>query len=122
MNPFELHRATSGTQAGTMISGKDDGKFLAGGQSLIAAMKLRLNAPTDLIDLAGASDLKGIRSDGKTVTVGAMTTHAEVAANADIRKVLPALASLAEAIGDRQVRNAGTVGGWWTRAAVTRTF
>ena len=111
MNAFELHRATSGSQATSLISGKDDAKFLAGGQSLVAAMKLRLASPTDLVDLAGASDLKGVRSDGKTVTIGAMTTHAEVAANADVRKAIPALAALAEAIGDRQVRNAGTIGG-----------
>ena len=111
MNAFELHKAASGAQATTLISGKDDGKFLAGGQSLIAAMKLRLNSPTDLVDLAAAADLKGIRSDGKTVTIGSMTTHAEVAASAEVKKAIPALAALALAIGDRQVRNAGTVGG-----------
>ncbi len=111
MHPFEFHKATSGQQASTLISGKDDAKYLAGGQSLVAAMKLRLNAPTDLVDLSGVSDLKGVRSDGKTVTIGAMTTHAEVASNADVMKSIPALASLAGAIGDRQVRNVGTIGG-----------
>lgn len=111
MHPFQLHKASSAAQAATLLAGKADGKFLAGGQSLIAAMKLRLNAPTDLVDLAAAADLRGIKSDGKTVTIGAMTTHADVAASAEVRKAIPALASLAAGIGDRQVRNAGTIGG-----------
>ena len=111
MHSFQLHKAKSGSDATTMIAGKDDGKYLAGGQSLIAAMKLRLNSPSDLVDLGAAPELKGIRSDGKTVTIGSMTTHAEVAASADVRKAIPALAALAEAIGDRQVRNVGTIGG-----------
>jgi carbon-monoxide dehydrogenase medium subunit len=84
MHPFELHKATSVAQAASMLSGKTDGRFLAGGQSLIAAMKLRLNAPTDLVDLSNVADLKGIRSDGKTLTIGAMSTHSEVASNADV--------------------------------------
>ena len=111
MHPFELHKASSAAQAASLLSGKDDGRYLAGGQSLIAAMKLRLNAPTDLVDLSNAGDLKGIRSDGKTVTIGAMSTHAEVAANADVANAIPALAALAAGIGDRQVRNVGTIGG-----------
>lgn len=111
MHPFQLHKATTTAQAASLLAGKDDGRFLAGGQSLIAAMKLRLNAPTDLVDLSGIADLKGIRSDGKSITVGAMTTHADVAANADVKRLLPALATLANGIGDRQVRNVGTIGG-----------
>jgi carbon-monoxide dehydrogenase medium subunit len=111
MHPFELHKATSVAQAASMLSGKTDGRFLAGGQSLIAAMKLRLNAPTDLVDLSNVADLKGIRSDGKTLTIGAMSTHSEVASNADVAKAIPALCDLAGGIGDRQVRNVGTIGG-----------
>jgi carbon-monoxide dehydrogenase medium subunit len=111
MHTFQLHKASSGQEASTMITGKDDAKYLAGGQSLIAAMKLRLNAPSDLVDLSSASDLKGIRSDGRTVTIGAMTTHADVASSSDVMKAIPALATLAGAIGDRQVRNVGTIGG-----------
>ena len=111
MHPFELHKATSAAQAASLLSGKPDGRFLAGGQSLIAAMKLRLNAPTDLVDLSGVADLKGIRSDGKTLTIGAMSTHAEVASSADVAKAIPALVTLAGGIGDRQVRNVGTMGG-----------
>lgn len=111
MYAFQFHNASNGKEASTMIMGKDDAKYLAGGQSLIAAMKLRLNAPSDLVSLSQASDLKGIRSDGRTVTIGAMTTHAEVASSPDVMKAIPALAAMAGAIGDRQVRNIGTIGG-----------
>jgi carbon-monoxide dehydrogenase medium subunit len=111
MHPFQLHRATSAAQAASLFAGKDDGRYLAGGQSLVAAMKLRLNAPSDLVDLSGATDLKGIRSDGQAITIGAMATHAEVAASAEVQRRLPALAALAAGIGDRQVRNVGTIGG-----------
>jgi carbon-monoxide dehydrogenase medium subunit len=111
MHPFQLHKARSTAEAASLLSGKDDGRFLAGGQSLVAAMKLRLNSPTDLVDLSGVADLKGIRSDGKTLTIGAMSTHAEVAANADVAKAIPSLSDLASGIGDRQVRNVGTIGG-----------
>src|SRR2546421_3976934 len=100
MHPFQLHKATSASQAATLLSGKADGKFLAGGQSLVAAMKLRLNAPSDLVDLSKVAELKGIKSDAKTVTIGAMTTHAEVAADADVQRLIPALATLAAGIGD----------------------
>ena len=111
MHPFHLHKAASAGEAAALLAGKADGKYLAGGQSLLAAMKLRLNAPSDLIDLAAAPDLKGIKSDGRTVTIGAMTTHADVAASAEVRKAIPALAALACGIGDRQIRNVGTLGG-----------
>ncbi|MFO1288460.1 MAG: xanthine dehydrogenase family protein subunit M [Rubrivivax sp.] len=87
------------------------GQALAGGQSLIAAMKLGLNAPEKLVDLGGVKELRGITVSGGVVKVGAMTTHAEVAASADVKKAIPALAELASHIGDRQVRNRGTIGG-----------
>lgn len=89
----------------------DDGKLFAGGQTLLPAMRLGLAAPSALIDLDRVEELKGIKSDGKTITIGAMTRHAEVAASADVKKAIPALAHLAEMIGDRQVRNRGTIGG-----------
>ena len=88
-----------------------DGKLLAGGQSMFPAMRLGLAAPSALIELGLIEELKGIKSDGKTVTIGAMTRHAEIAASADVKKAIPALAHLAEMIGDRQVRNRGTLGG-----------
>jgi carbon-monoxide dehydrogenase medium subunit len=86
-------------------------KFVAGGQSLLAAMKLGLAAPEALVDLGQVSGLKGITVAGGTVTIGAMTTHAEVAASKDVQKAIPALEQLASEIGDRQVRNRGTIGG-----------
>jgi carbon-monoxide dehydrogenase medium subunit len=90
---------------------RGDAKLLAGGQSLVQAMKLRLASPTDIIDLGTLKELAGIKSDGKSVTVGAMTRHAEVAHSADVKKAIPALAAMAGMIGDRQVRAMGTCGG-----------
>ncbi|MBI5716661.1 MAG: xanthine dehydrogenase family protein subunit M [Burkholderiales bacterium] len=87
------------------------GQALAGGQSLLSAMKLGLAAPEKLVDLASVGALRGITVAGGAVKIGAMTTHAEVAASADVRKAIPALAELAGHIGDRQVRNRGTLGG-----------
>ncbi len=86
-------------------------KLLAGGQSLLASMKLGLAAPDTLVDLGGVAELKGITVAGGVVKIGAMTTHAEVAASAEVAKAIPALAALAAGIGDRQVRHRGTIGG-----------
>ena len=86
-------------------------KILAGGQSLLPAMKLGLAAPDSLVDLANVAELKGISVAGGTVTIGAMTTHAQVAASAEVAQAIPALSDLANHIGDRQVRNRGTLGG-----------
>lgn len=90
--------------------GADD-KFLAGGQSLLGAIKLGLAAPAGLVDVRRLPELQGIAVDGKAVRVGAATTHAAVAASTDVQRAIPALADLAGRIGDRQVRNAGTLGG-----------
>jgi carbon-monoxide dehydrogenase medium subunit len=87
------------------------GRALAGGQSLVAAMKLRLSQPGTLVSLSGIPDLKGIRRDGERIVIGAMTRHAEVASSDIVKSAMPALSSLAEGIGDRQVRNMGTLGG-----------
>ena len=87
------------------------GRPLAGGQSLVAAMKLRLSQPGTLVDLSAIADLKGIRKDGDRLVIGAMTRHAEIAASDIVKSAMPALASVAEGIGDRQVRNMGTLGG-----------
>ena len=89
----------------------DNAKFLAGGQTLLASMKLGLSAPEALVDLANIADLKGITVSGGVVKIGAMTSHAAVAANAEVQQAIPALAELAGKIGDRQVRNRGTIGG-----------
>src|SRR6476659_3113914 len=87
------------------------GRPLAGGQSLVAAMKLRLSQPGTLVSLRDVPDLRGIRKEGERLVIGAMTRHAEIASSDVVRSALPALAKLAEGIGDRQVRNMGTLGG-----------
>jgi carbon-monoxide dehydrogenase medium subunit len=88
-----------------------DAKFIAGGQSLLPSMRLGLASPDTLIDLDRVDELKGIVRDGDTVTIGAMSRHADIAASADVKALIPGLAHLAEMIGDRQVRNRGTIGG-----------
>jgi len=109
MQAFNYSQAASVAAAGSAAKG--GAKVLAGGQSLLAAMKLGLAAPEALVDLGGIADLRGITVYGSTVKIGAMTTHAAVAASADVQKAIPALADLAGHIGDRQVRNRGTIGG-----------
>lgn len=89
----------------------EDAKLLAGGHSLIPAMKLRLAAPGTLIDLGRIPDLGGVRIDGKTLVIGALTVHADVASSELVRQHVPGLAEAASAIGDVQVRNRGTIGG-----------
>jgi carbon-monoxide dehydrogenase medium subunit len=110
MYSFELHKADSVANAAALLA-QTGGKPLAGGQSLVAAMKMRLSVPGALVDLSGVPELKGIRKEGDAIVIGAMTRHAEVAASDVVRKAIPALAALAEGIGDRQVRNMGTLGG-----------
>jgi carbon-monoxide dehydrogenase medium subunit len=111
MHAFEYHRPSSTKDAISLGTQKPEGRFLAGGQSLVQAMKLRLSSPTDLIDLAAIGDLKALSADGNSVTVGAMVRHADVAASGAVQKAIPALAALAGMIGDRQVRHMGTIGG-----------
>jgi len=110
MYPFELTRAETVADAAAALA-KSGGKALAGGQSLVGAMKLRLAQPGTLVDLSGIAELKGIRKDGDTLVIGAMTRHAEVAASAAVKSAIPVLAAVAAGIGDRQVRNMGTLGG-----------
>jgi carbon-monoxide dehydrogenase medium subunit len=88
-----------------------DAKIIAGGQTLLQSMKLGLAAPAALVDIGGIAELKGIEVDAGSVTIGAGTTHAAVAASAAVKRAIPALADLAGKIGDRQVRNRGTLGG-----------
>jgi len=110
MYAFELVRAKSVADAAALLA-KTGGRPLAGGQSLVGAMKLRLAQPGTLVDLSAIAELRGIRKEGAALVVGAMSRHAEVAASADVKAAIPALAVLAEGIGDRQVRNMGTLGG-----------
>ena len=90
---------------------QEDAKLMAGGQTLLQSMKLGLIAPSAVIDLTGIAELKGITVAGGKVTLGAGTTHAAVAASKEVQQAIPALAELAGHIGDRQVRNRGTIGG-----------
>jgi len=110
MYAFEYHRPKSVNDAAALLS-KSQGKVMAGGQSLVGAMKLRLASPGTVIDLGDVAELRGIKKDGNNIVIGATTRHAEVAASADVKKNIAALAVLADGIGDRQVRNMGTIGG-----------
>ena len=111
MDTMHYHRPASVADAVKLAGQHADDKLLAGGQSTLPSMRLGLLSPTGWIDLAGIAELQGIRVDGNTVVIGAMTTHADVAASNDVRTRIPALAQLAGGIGDRQVRNRGTLGG-----------
>ena len=105
------HKAGNVAEAASLLAAAEDGQLLAGGQTLIPTMKARLAAPSDLVDISGASDMRGITVNVSAVTIGAMMTHAEVAANADLFAICPALSNLAARIGDPAVRNRGTLGG-----------
>src|SRR3954470_8607294 len=111
MHAFEYHRPSTTKDALALGTEKPEGRYLAGGQSLVQAMKLRLSSPSDLIDLGAIGDLKALSADSGSVSVGAMVRHAEVAASPAVQKAIPALAQLAGMIGDRQVRHMGTLGG-----------
>lgn len=104
-------RAASAADAAQKMGAADDGKYLSGGQTLLPTMKARLAAPSDLIDLTHIGEMKGISLEGSTLTIGAATKHAEVAASPDVSAAIPALAALAGHIGDPAVRNRGTIGG-----------
>ena len=110
MYSVNYHRASSVADAAKLAK-QGDAKYLSGGMTLIPAMKTRLAAPSDLVDLAHIGALKGIKVSGKTVTIGAATTHAEVAADEKLNKAVAAVGYLAGHIGDPHVRNSGTIGG-----------
>lgn len=111
MNDFEFHRPTTLADASRALGAAADGRLIAGGQSLLASMKLGLAAPSDLVDLANVEGLRGIRIEGNTLRIGAMTPHAEVATSSEVRGAIPALSLLADGIGDPAVRTRGTLGG-----------
>lgn len=111
MHPFAYHRPKTIQEAAALFAKGTEARFLAGGQSLIPALRMRLSAPGDLIDLSAITELRGIKLEANSITIGAMTSHAEVAASQEVQRALPCLARLAEGIGDRQVRNVGTLGG-----------
>jgi len=111
MNPFAFHRPASVASAVQLRAAQSEASYLAGGQSLLPAMKLGLAGPSDLIDLSLLPGTRGIMLDGGSLRIGAMTSHAAVAASADVQNKLPALAALAADIGDPAVRSRGTLGG-----------
>ena len=109
MKNFNYHSTTNTKEAVKLASGK--GVFLAGGMTLLPAIKLRLAAYSNLINIKKIKGLTGIKVSSKSLRIGATTTHAEVAASKEVGKSIPSLAVLAEGIGDPQVRNRGTIGG-----------
>ena len=111
MYQTSYHRPSSVAEAARLLASSEDAKLLAGGQTLLPTMKQRLAAPKNLIDLGKLAELKGISVSGGVVTIGAGTTHATVAASADVKGAIPALAKLASGIGDPHVRHMGTIGG-----------
>lgn len=111
MYEFNYHRPKSLAEAANLLAGNAEAKLVAGGMTLIPTLKQRLARPSDLVDLAAIAELKGIKRDGNALVIGAMTPHADVAASAEVKKAIAALAHLADLIGDPQVRNRGTLGG-----------
>jgi carbon-monoxide dehydrogenase medium subunit len=105
------HRPATVADAASIVASSSEAKLLAGGQTLLPTMKQRLAAPEHLVDIGKLAELKGITVTGDTVTIGAATKHAEVAASADVARAIPALANLASLIGDPAVRHMGTIGG-----------
>ena len=109
MQAFQFQAAT--TLADARAAAAAGAKLMAGGQSLLPSMRLGMSQPESVADLSSVPGLSGITVSGGVVHIGAMTTHAAVAASADVAAAIPALADLASRIGDRQVRNRGTIGG-----------
>ncbi|MFM0518458.1 xanthine dehydrogenase family protein subunit M [Caballeronia jiangsuensis] len=111
MYSFDYQKADEAKAAVAALGADGDAKFLAGGQSLLPTMRLRLAQPSALIDVTRIASMKSVTLDGGKLTIGGAVCHADVASNADVKKALPGLADLASRIGDRQVRERGTIGG-----------
>ena len=109
MKNFNFKSASNAKEAAKLASGR--ATFLAGGMSLLPAMKLMLAAYSDLINIKKIKTLSGIKVSSKSLRIGATTTHASVASSKEVGKSIPSLAVLADGIGDPQVRNRGTIGG-----------
>jgi aerobic carbon-monoxide dehydrogenase medium subunit len=108
---FDYHRPENVSGAIQLLKDNPEAKLLAGGHSLLPVMKLRLAQPSALIDISQLPELKGVREDGDTVVIGAMTTYHELMSSDVIKQKLPALVEAADNVGDIQVRNMGTIGG-----------
>ena len=111
MYEFNYHRPGTLEAAAAALAAATDGQVLAGGQTLIPTLKQRLASPSDVVDLGSIAGLDGVRREGDAIVVGAMTRHSDVASSPEVQSAIPALASLADGIGDPQVRNCGTIGG-----------
>jgi carbon-monoxide dehydrogenase medium subunit len=111
MHAFDYRRPGTVNEADLALKAAPGAKLLAGGQTLLPAMRLRLASPETIIDLSGIASLRGISRKGNDLVIGAMTTHATVAASKEVASAISGLAHLADDIGDPQVRNRGTIGG-----------
>lgn len=111
MYPFKYHRPATVRQAANLLAKLGDAKPVAGGQTLLPVMKQRLASPAHLVDISRIDGLSEIAMKGRSLVIGAMATHAGVAASTIVRAAIPALAELAGAIGDPAVRHRGTIGG-----------
>lgn len=111
MEEMHYHRPASVAEAVKLLGQHGEDRMIAGGQSVLPSMRLGLLSASGWVDLAGIAELQGIKVDGNKIVIGAMTNHATVAASKDVAAKIPALAHLASGIGDRQVRNRGTLGG-----------
>jgi carbon-monoxide dehydrogenase medium subunit len=111
MYAFTFHRPQTVRQAAGLLAKNEDAKLLAGGQTLLPTMKLRLAAPPQLIDMSLIEGLSGIEMGGRSLTIGAMTRHADVGSSPVVQQAIPVLAKLAGTIGDPAVRHMGTIGG-----------
>lgn len=111
MYDFAYHRPSSVADAVKILSADPDARPVSGGQTLLPALKHRLNRPSALVDLSAIAELRGIRREGDRIVIGAMTRHADVANSAEVKAAIPVLARMADSIGDLQVRNRGTIGG-----------
>ena len=107
---FDYHRPANVQEALEILAANEDAKILAGGHTLLPAMKLRLVRPTALVDIGQIAELKSISANG-SLNIGALATHAQVASSSDVQSRFPALAQATGMVGDRQVRNFGTIGG-----------
>lgn len=111
MYEFNYHRPTSLEDVSEILAANDEAKILAGGMTLLPTMKMRLAQPSDLVDLSAIDGMDDINDTGDAIEIGAMVRHADVAGSDVVQKAIPALADLANSIGDAQVRNRGTLGG-----------
>ncbi|MDF8356049.1 FAD binding domain-containing protein [Ensifer adhaerens] len=111
MYETQYHRASSVQDAVSRMDAAGEGKYVSGGMTLIPTMKQRLASPSDLIDLRHIAEMQGISVNGRSVRIGAATTHYDVASSAALKAVCPAICSLASHIGDPHVRHMGTIGG-----------